>query len=72
VAMGGSGNPKPENLPKIGWYVYMLAFAAVIGSSILESSVSLKTFKLPFDIASNYKQSQPHEAPEQYNNVNRN
>ncbi|PIO62443.1 hypothetical protein TELCIR_15994, partial [Teladorsagia circumcincta] len=30
VAMGGSGNPKPENLPKIGWYVYMLAFAAVI------------------------------------------
>ncbi|KAK5964222.1 hypothetical protein GCK32_012902, partial [Trichostrongylus colubriformis] len=29
--MGSSGIAKPENLPKIGSYVYMLAFAAVIG-----------------------------------------
>ncbi|KAK5971426.1 hypothetical protein GCK32_021605, partial [Trichostrongylus colubriformis] len=30
VSMGSSGIAKPENLPKIGSYVYMLAFAAVI------------------------------------------
>nr|CDJ90985.1 General substrate transporter and Protein-tyrosine phosphatase domain containing protein [Haemonchus contortus] len=31
VAMGSSGIAKPENLPKIGWFVYILAFSAVIG-----------------------------------------
>ncbi|VDO86245.1 unnamed protein product [Heligmosomoides polygyrus] len=29
--MGNSGIEKPETLPKIGWFVYMLAFSAVIG-----------------------------------------
>ncbi|VDO86244.1 unnamed protein product [Heligmosomoides polygyrus] len=31
VSMGNSGNERPETVPKIGWFVYILAFSAVIG-----------------------------------------
>ncbi|CAJ0602441.1 unnamed protein product [Cylicocyclus nassatus] len=31
VAVGSSGNERPKEEPKLGWFVYMLAFSAVIG-----------------------------------------
>ncbi|KAJ1372452.1 hypothetical protein KIN20_034620 [Parelaphostrongylus tenuis] len=31
VSMGASGIPKPQSVPKMGWFVYILSFSAVIG-----------------------------------------
>ena len=31
VSLGGSGNERPAKEPELGWFVYILAFSAVIG-----------------------------------------
>ncbi|VDL78351.1 unnamed protein product [Nippostrongylus brasiliensis] len=48
VSMGSSGIERPKSVPKVGWFVYMLAFAAVIGGFLFGYDTGVVTSAMLF------------------------